>query len=551
MKTIRIPLPEDIGSRDSTLGFDSIAVNCFLEKEQDGSKYSVLRFGLTPSQTLPAGQALGMFAFNSQPVTVIGGTIRYSGNTQTGLDTNSQYQFASVNQPNTKFIAKNNSNAYVWTGSAFAKVTDPNYPATTVPGVVYLDGTTYVMDPNGTIWGSALNDPQTWQALNFISANAISNSGVALTRYLNYVVAFCDQSTAFFQDVGNPTGSPLAQAVSSFNLVGCAAGNSVVSTQNTVYWIGKTRQKGRSIYMLNGVTPVVVSNQYIDRILNADPLTTVYAYALSIDGHDFYILTLKSSNLTLVFDSKTGAWHTWSSTATGTTRTASSASYSGTTVTVNLPSHGLVNGSIVNIGGVASSQFLGTYLITVIDSDNFYYTSANFSTPQAGINTFPMGVKPLNGAIASIGAVSITYLTVTPYVQNYFSGVFYANTGQDLILNETSGIISTITEGLTSDNGAFIYRMMRTNGLDLGSNKRDFYSRAEIIADKVPGTAYIGYTDNDYVSFSPFRPVNLLSSRSQLRRCGMSRRRAWQIIYFGNYSPRFYDLELDVEEGTM
>lgn len=551
MKTVRLPLAQDISSRDSTVDFDALAVNCFLEKEQDGSIYSVFRFGLTPSQTLTAGQALGMFAFNSQSVTVIGNTIKYGASTQTGLDTASQYQFAAVNTPNSKFIAKNNANAYVWTGAAFAKVTDVNYPVTTVPGVVYLDGTTYVMDQNGQIWGSALNDPQTWSALNFISANSIASPGVALTRYLNYVVAFCDESVSFFVDAGNPTGSPLAQAVSAFNRVGCASGTSVVSTQNTVYWVGKTRQKGRSVYMLNGVSPIVVSNQYIDRILNADTLTSVYAYALSIDGHDFYILTLKSSNITLVFDSKTGGWHTWSSTVSGTTRTASAASYSGTTVTVTLPAHGLVNGSIVNIGGVASSQFLGTYLITVIDSDNFYYTSSNFSTPQAGINTFPMGVKPINGSIATAGAVSITSLTVTPYLQNYFSGVFYANTGQDLILNETSGVISTVTEGLTSDNGAFIYRMMRTNGLDFGSNKRHFYSRAEIIADKVPGTAYIGYSDNDYSSYSPFRPVNLLSSRSQLRRCGASHRRSWQIIYFGNYSPRFYEIELDVDEGTM
>lgn len=551
MKTVRIPLPQDIGSRDSTTGFDALAVNCFLEKEQDGSQYSVLRFGLTPSQTLTAGQSLGMFAFNSQPVTVIGGTLRYSVNTQTGLDTNSQYQFAAVNQPNTKFIAKNNANAYVWTGSAFAKVTDVNYPATTVPGVVYLDGTTYVMDQNATIWGSALNDPQTWQALNFISANAVSNIGVALTRYLNYVVAFCDESTAFFTDVGNPTGSPLAQNVSSFNRVGCASGTSVVSTQNTVYWIGKTRQKGRSVYMFNGTSPVIVSNQYIDRILNVDNLSTVYAYALAIDGHDFYILTLKSSNITLVFDSKTGDWHTWSSTSLGATRTASSATYSGAIVTVTLPSHGLVNGSIVSIGGVAASQFLGTYLVNVIDSNTFFYTSNNFSAAQGGINTFPLGNVPINGSLKTTVTSGITSLTVTPYVQNYFSGVFYANTGQDLILNETSGIISTITEGLTSDNGAFIYRMMRTNGIDFGSNKVDFYSRAELIADKVPGTAYIGYTDNDYQSFSYFRPVNLQANRSQLRRCGAARRRSWQIIYFGNYSPRFYEIELDVDEGTM
>jgi hypothetical protein len=92
---------------------------------------------------------------------------------------------------------------------------------------------------------------------------------------------------------------------------------------------------------------------------------------------------------------------------------------------------------------------------------------------------------------------------------------------------------------------------VRTFALDFGSNKRKFYQRAEIIADKVSATAYIGYTDNDYQSFSLFRPVNLEAARSQLRRCGSSRRRAWEVVYIDAPAIRFYELELDVEAGTQ
>ena len=36
------------------------------------------------------------------------------------------------------------------------KITDAQYPTTTVRGIAYLDGTYYVMNPNGQIFGSDL-----------------------------------------------------------------------------------------------------------------------------------------------------------------------------------------------------------------------------------------------------------------------------------------------------------------------------------------------------------------------------------------------------------
>jgi hypothetical protein len=82
---------------------------------------------------------------------------------------------------------------------------------------------------------------------------------------------------------------------------------------NTLIYMAQTFQAGRSIVMLNGFSPVKISNPYVDRLLDADDLATVYSYSVKINGHDFYILSLKTTNYTLVYDLVEKEWHTMES----------------------------------------------------------------------------------------------------------------------------------------------------------------------------------------------------------------------------------------------
>jgi hypothetical protein len=105
--------------------------------------------------------------------------------------------------------------------------------------------------------------------------------------------------------------------------------------------------------------------------------------------------------------------------------------------------------------------------------------------------------------------------------------------------------------GTSNDDGSFIYGLLRTQAGDFGSNKMKFFPCIEVIADKVPATAYVGYSDNDFASFGPFRPVNLNSDRTMLKRCAAARRRAFSVLYVGGPTCRFYQLELpDMQQGA-
>ncbi len=213
-----------------------------------------------------------------------------------------------------KLVFKNNTKLYyVNTSGTVTQVTDPDYPATTVPGIVYMDGYFFVMTPDAKIYNSNLEDPTNWNPLNFLTAEIEPDGGVFLAKHLNYIVAFGQWTTEFFFDNANPVGSPLASYSSAFLKLGCASAGSVATTDSTIVWMSQTQEKGREIHMLNGFQPVKISNQFVDRILNADDLATVYSFAFKVNGHYFYAITLKSSNITLVYDFYTQHWHQWTS----------------------------------------------------------------------------------------------------------------------------------------------------------------------------------------------------------------------------------------------
>jgi hypothetical protein len=180
-----------------------------------------------------------------------------------------------------------------------------------VSGAVFLDNYVFIGTTNNRIYNSNLGDPTSWNALDFLSFEQTDDTLVGIAKHLNYLVAFGSNSTQFFYDNGNYPGSPLSPATSYTNEVGCANGDSIVATSNTVLWIGTTSTFGKSVYIMDGVSPIKVSTSHIDRHLEADNMSQITAYCYKLNGHTFYILTLHSTNKTLVYDIDEKMWYTW------------------------------------------------------------------------------------------------------------------------------------------------------------------------------------------------------------------------------------------------
>jgi len=423
------------------------------------------------------------------------------------------------------------SGSATWTsgGTITGLITsDSDYPTTTVPGIVYLDGTYYVMTPNGSVQGSDINDPTSWSALNVIQCQGEPDGGVALARQLNLIVAFNTYSTEFFYNAGNPTGSPLLPYESAFIEVGCAVGTSVAQTDNSLYFIGVTKQKGRGIYRFVGTSPEYLSNPFIDRLLNADDLSNVSAFCVRIGGHIFYILYLGESELTIVYDSTSKQFSYWTTSALlSPALTITAMSYSNKLVTVTKASHGFNDGDLVVIAGVTPTGYNGTYTINVVDDNTFTYTlSAN------------PGTVTVQGTAAN-------------YVQSPFAVASYTSGNNlDIIQDSTTGYVYLLDNGTYEDNGNPIEVLIRTPKFDAGNNDKKFTPVLEVIGDKVKSTAYVRYTNDDYRTWSKYRPVDLDIQRSRLNRLGQGRRRAYEVRHHDNVPLRLEALELTVSQGT-
>lgn len=183
-----------------------------------------------------------------------------------------------------------------------------------VAGTVFLDNFIFIATAvDNRIYSSNIGDPTTWNPLAYIVFNQTNDTLIGIAKHLNYLVAFGKTSMQFFYDAGTGTSTvtPLGVAESYTLETGCASPDSIVSTDNTVLWVGTTKTHGRSVYLLDGVSPIKVSTASIDKCLEADGLTKVSSYAYKFWGHSLYILTLHTSNITLVYDLNEKMWTQW------------------------------------------------------------------------------------------------------------------------------------------------------------------------------------------------------------------------------------------------
>lgn len=190
-------------------------------------------------------------------------------------------------------------------------VTDPNYPKVTVPGLVNLDDTLYVMDPDGVIHGSAISKPFLWPSRNFIGADYFPDGGVALERYNNYVLALGTQTYQLFYNSGAPGPTPLRPVKNANGNVGCVWPYSVAKVGGSVIWVGTQETKGRQVYWMNGMKAEAISSQIVEGILDTIPiLNGVTGTAFQEAGHSYYILRL-GTGLAIAYDLSTKQWFKW------------------------------------------------------------------------------------------------------------------------------------------------------------------------------------------------------------------------------------------------
>ena len=423
----------------------------------------------------------------------------------------------------TQLFFKTTTKGYYMTGSApsytITQITDPDYPTTTVRGAVYLDGRFFVMNALGEIYQSALEDASSWSSLEFIASQLNSDAGVCLAKINNYIVAFKKYSTEFFYDAANPTGSILSPVQNAAFHIGCAHADSVQDMAGTLVWMGQSRNGfGRTVYVLQGVTPTPISDGQIDKILDSDSLATVYSWSAKVGAHSLYGLTLVTTGVTLVYDFTTQLWSFFTYlTSSGATKTVTAVTAAGV---VTSAAHGYSDGDIALIAST-NSDFNGWHVATDVTT-----------------NTFQLQAT---GAVFSGSGTSVKH------TETYFPvSSSTSNGGKQYMQDATSGTLYEFDQETFVDYVGAIASRMRTPQIDDGSTRNKFMGGIELVGDKVSTSALIRYSDDDYATYSNFRPVSLSGTRPRITRTGKFRRRAIEVLHVGNALFRMQAVNVDV-----
>lgn len=320
----RWPLVVAPSNRDGTTSKDARLVNGYIEKGTDGNYEVYKRPGMAvsyvDSNSYAAGTARGFFSSaNLGLLAIIDNHFYVNGSLVGNLSSSPPgYYFFTEYLGATPGIAFTNGPwGYYYDGALHTMGgTEPPSGGSTrgTPGLGYLDGTIYYVARNSRVYGSGLNDPNTWDALNFLLADTTPDGGKMLIRHLSYVIAFKSWSAEVFYDAGNATASPLAPVQGAHINWGCANTLTMLDIDGNLYWIGTTRSGAASILCMSNLQVSVISDARIDRLLSSD-MASVFGTAASWSyknaGHVFYIVTIVGLNLTLAYDINEGAWSQW------------------------------------------------------------------------------------------------------------------------------------------------------------------------------------------------------------------------------------------------
>jgi len=183
-------------------------------------------------------------------------------------------------------------------------VTDADFP--TASSLTFSDGYFIVTEfGTGKFYISGLYNANSWDALDFASAESSSDTALSVINNTQNLWIFGEKSVEIFYNSG-ATDFPYQRISGAALDIGLGAVASVVQINGILYWLSN---KG-TIVRNTGYQFQVVSTDHVSVMLSkCTTLSDAIGWTYSLSGHDFYVLTFPTANITLVFDTMTEYWH--------------------------------------------------------------------------------------------------------------------------------------------------------------------------------------------------------------------------------------------------
>jgi len=190
--------------------------------------------------------------------------------------------------------------------STFAAVTDANRP--TSPNTCTFQGLRVFTDENGTgqFKGADINDPPTWNALNFATAESQPDNIIRVINYLGTIVLFGGYTTEFWDNIGG-AGFPYARSIGSDLEYGLAARWSVAKFDGSYAFLCQNREGEVAVMALDGYGIRKMSTIEFDYIMNSyTSVNDATAFGYLLGGHPMYQINFPTEKKSWLLDGSTG-----------------------------------------------------------------------------------------------------------------------------------------------------------------------------------------------------------------------------------------------------
>lgn len=218
-----------------------------------------------------------------------------------------------IERGRTHMMIVDGQRGYTYDGTTFQQITDDDFPdidhdPVGAPTFVwYQDGFFMVNNANNDNWHiSALEDPDSWNALDFEAANTSPDRALAGVSSNSIVYIIGDETTELYYNSGNPD-FPFERILSGTQEVGTLAPQSVAVSDDGVFFLATTPEGGRFIYRIVGQQGAVITQDAQEYQLNeVSDIENAYGYIYKQAGKSFYVLQLGDDQPTLVYNIRTG-----------------------------------------------------------------------------------------------------------------------------------------------------------------------------------------------------------------------------------------------------
>jgi len=148
------------------------------------------------------------------------------------------------------------------------------------------------------------------QALSFASKDGAPDNLVALIVDHREVYLLGESSSEVWVDVG-AFPFPFQRIPGTSTQHGIAAQNSVARLGDSFAYVSRNLRGPGQIMQMQGYKPTRISTHAVENSLVGQYIDDAIAWTYQLEGHEVYVVSFPTINLTWAFDIASGMWHKW------------------------------------------------------------------------------------------------------------------------------------------------------------------------------------------------------------------------------------------------